>query len=95
MEQFEPPVEMKVSIDYSDDKLPVAVRALKPVIFKEGNAFCCLLGPDPQAGVFGCGDSAKEAIVDWDLHLKERIKDPVDSDEVIQYIKKTFSIIDN
>jgi len=95
MDQFEPPEEMKISVDYSDDKLPVAVRVLKPVVFQEGNAFCCLLGPDPQAGVFGCGGSPKEAIADWDLHLKERIKDPVQNDEVIEYIKETFTTIDD
>jgi len=53
---------------------------LKPVIFQEGNPFCCLLGTDPQAGVFGCGDSLKEAIADWDQHLKERIKAPIRND---------------
>ena len=94
MDQFEPPEGMKVSVDYTDDKLPVSVRALKPVVFQDGDSFCCLLGPDLQAGVFGCGASAKEAITDWDIHLKERIKDPIENDEVTQYIKEAFSIID-
>ena len=40
MKHFEPPEGTKVGIDYSDDKLPVSVRALKPVVFQDVDAFC-------------------------------------------------------
>ena len=89
MEQFEPPVGMKVSVDYSDKLLPLSIRTLKPVLFQDGDSVCCLLGPDPQSGVFGCGESPKEAMADWDKHLKELITDPEGNKDIIQFIKET------
>ena len=44
-----------------------------------------MLGPDPQAGVFDCGNTPMEALKDWDIHLQERIKDKTD-DQVAQFI---------
>ncbi|MCW3109949.1 MAG: hypothetical protein JWQ09_4455 [Segetibacter sp.] len=75
MEQLNVPEEMKVAIDYENEELPETVKTLRPLVFKEGDGFCCLLGPDPQAGVFGCGQTPREALDDWDKHLHEKVSE--------------------
>lgn len=75
---FEPynHVKMKVDqnaiirIDYDADDLPATAKAYKPVLFREGNLICCLLGNDPRDGIFGCGSTLSEAIKDWDADFK-------------------------
>jgi hypothetical protein len=88
MKQLEVPEEMKADVDISGPDIPASVKQLRPVVFREGNAYCCLLGPDPQAGVFGCGSSAKEALQDWDRNLQALKKSGNETDEVLQYIRQ-------
>ncbi|ACU60708.1 hypothetical protein [Chitinophaga pinensis] len=87
MEQMQIPADMQCAIDYGQPELPRAIRELHPVLFKEGDSYCCLLGPDPQAGIFGCGATPGEALTDWDEHLRERMKTPDANDEVAAYVK--------
>ena len=68
-----------------------AAKALQPILFKEGKDFCCLLGPNPQEGVFGCGDTPKQALNDWESHLKEHLATAADSDQVVQHVKKILA----
>jgi hypothetical protein len=56
----------EVNIDYHSDKIPQSVRILRPTVYRDGNSFCCLLGADPQSGIFGCGDTPEDAMDDWD-----------------------------
>jgi hypothetical protein len=80
MKQMDLPEEMKVPFDYTEEWVPGRVKTLEPTIFKEGNDYCCLLGADPQAGIFGCGDTVKAAVEDWNNHLKAFIVQPSDND---------------
>lgn len=82
MEQMEIPKEQIIEVEYTG-----AAVALQPVVFAEGDSYCCLLGPDPQAGVFGCGDSPDEALKDWDKNLQERLLNGSDDDEVFTHVK--------
>ena len=75
-----------IPIDYEHTDLPATVRQFKPVVFKEGDAFCCILGPDPQSGVFGCGDSKEDAIRDWNNHFLDEINNPTEGNETTRYI---------
>lgn len=68
-----------------------AAKALHPVVFREGDSFCALLGPDPQAGVFGCGSTPKQALSDWDEHLKEYLATANDEDEIVQHVKSVLA----
>ena len=86
MEQYDVPEEMRVPLDYADEELPASVRVFKPVLFIDGDSFCCVLGPDPQAGVFGCGDTSKEALIDWEKHLIDRINYNLGDDEVSKFL---------
>ena len=78
--------EMKIELDLTSKKFSREVITLLPEVFKEGNSFCCLLGPDPQEGIFGCGDTPDEAISDWENSLRKRIEHPSEKDEVAQYV---------
>lgn len=68
-----------------------AAKELRPVVFKEGDSFCVLLGPDPQAGVFGCGSTPKQALSDWEDHLQEHLAGAGDDDEIVQHVKSVLA----
>ena len=95
MQQFSVPADMKVNIDYSDPSLPNSVSFFKPLVVQDGKGYCVILGPDPQLGVFGCGDTPKEALLDWERNLKERVKHPEKDDEVVKYIIESLQRSDN
>jgi hypothetical protein len=86
MEQMQIDQAAIIPIDYEHGDLPATVRQFKPVVFQEGNAFCCILGPDPQSGIFGCGDSKEEAIRDWNNHFLDEIDNPTEGNETTRYI---------
>jgi hypothetical protein len=55
-------------IDYADPLLPAEAREAKPTVYAntpEHNVFCCIVGGNPQNGIFGQGPSPHEAIRDW------------------------------
>ncbi|WP_134089951.1 hypothetical protein [Olivibacter sp. XZL3] len=86
MEQMRIPQEMIVPFNYESQDLPRSVKELRPVIFQDGNDFCCVLGPDTRKGIFACGLSPQEALKNWQHNLDERIKNHPDDDEVAAYI---------
>lgn len=75
-----------VTLDYQSADLPEFVRKLKPAVYKDGDSFCCLLGPDPQAGVFGCGKTKDEALADWNNHVVEGLAKHSLGDEVADFV---------
>jgi hypothetical protein len=85
MQQMPIPEEAKVEIDFDQPNIPLAVKILEPVVFKEGDAYCCLLGPDPQEGIFGCGKSSDEAVQDWNKHFQEMVDGNNTQNETLQY----------
>jgi|SRR6188474_2065828 hypothetical protein len=86
MEQFNVPNEKKVNINYSDKDLPASVKIFQPVVFKDGDLFCVVLGPDAHQGVSGYGNTLQEAIMSWDKGLQQRVMDHDDGDEVVKFI---------
>jgi len=87
-----------VDINYEDQTLPAAVRGFRPAVWKETNTadelagYCCLLGPDPAAGIFGCGDTPQQALDDWTTHFHQRLKNASPDDELAQEIKDYNSL---
>jgi hypothetical protein len=61
--------------------------ALRPVVFREGDSFCCLLGHDPQTGVMGCGSTPDAAVQDWNDRLKQHLAEHDDDDYIVQYVR--------
>jgi len=51
---------------------------------------CWVLKLDPQEGVFGCGESPKAALLDWNKHLQERITKHKENDPVATNIEETL-----
>jgi hypothetical protein len=82
MKQMHPPAESIVQVE-----LTGPAKLLKPIVFREGEMYCCLLGPNPQTGVMGCGDTADESVRDWDDRLKEHLSNAGEDDEVVEYVR--------
>jgi hypothetical protein len=89
MEQMNIPDEKRVAVNYSDQTFPEAIKVLQPIVFQEEGSFCCVLGPDPQSGIFGCGDTAERALLDWNTHLQQAMVHNEEADpEVIRYVNE-------
>lgn len=93
MEQMDMSGLEVLKIDYTDKALPAAAKMFKPVVYKDGDSYCCLLGPDPKTGIFGCGHNPSEAIADWETHLQAGLVAGTESEGIIQYIKKRLEEI--
>ena len=78
-----------VKIDYNSADLPFSVREFRPTVYKDRDGYNCLLGPDPEAGIFGTGVSIRQAVNDWDRSFSERLQRADPDDEVVQYIRDT------
>lgn len=76
-----------VKLDYNAPELPKSVRRTQPLLFRDGDSFCCVLGPDPQAGIFGCGQTVEAALVDFDSSYRKLLDHPRPGDEVSDYIQ--------
>jgi len=59
-----------------------------PLVYVNGNTYCCLLGPDPQAGIFGTRATVMDAFQDFDGHFKERLSHPITGDPVSDFIQQ-------
>ncbi len=92
MKQMNIDENLVVNIDYTDSALSAIVRQFKPVLFKDGELICCLLGPDRDQGIFGCGSTEDEAIKNWEDAFRERFESNNEEDEVAAYIKDTLAI---
>jgi hypothetical protein len=80
----------KVEVDCVWSRLPKSFYLLNPSVYKDGVTFCCLLGPNPAEGVFGCGDNPEEAIRDWDCHLNELLAGNRTDGETIRYVRRAI-----
>ncbi|CAM3618622.1 MULTISPECIES: hypothetical protein [Sphingobacterium] len=90
MEQMKIAAEKIVPIDFEAEELPREIRELRPVVFREETSYWCLLGPDPHRGVFGNGESPAEALEDWLINLRKRLKQSDENDELVNYIKDSL-----
>ena len=91
MKQLSVPDEMKVDVDFSEKQIPETAKSLRPLVFKDGDSYCVVLGPDPQEGVFGCGKTPLKALKDWDINLQKRKEITNPDDEVAFFINETLN----
>ncbi|WP_316812224.1 hypothetical protein [Pedobacter heparinus] len=56
---------MKTYTYINYDVFDIAVRKMRPIVYMDGDVFCCLSGLDAETGVFGCGSTPEDAIDDW------------------------------
>lgn len=76
----------QVFIDYESEMISPCVYTFRPVVYEDGNTYCCILGPDREAGVFGSGTTPKDAMEDWEKHVEELIAGPNKNTSTAQYI---------
>jgi hypothetical protein len=81
-----------VPINYESANTPATVRQFKPVVFKEGNSICCILGPDRQQGIFACGSTLTEALRNWDTVFHKRLNEHKEDDEVTRFVLDNLSV---
>ena len=84
-----------VPLDYEVPGLSAAIRQFKPILYKEGELFCCILGPDLEQGIYSCGATEDEALKNWDAAFKDRLKSKGEDDELAQYLKDTLATSKN
>ncbi|GAB3428055.1 hypothetical protein [Niabella aquatica] len=92
MKQMDIPLPLQIDIDFEEEGLSKAVKDLRPVLWHDGQGYCCLLGPDPQQGILGYGTTRKEAISDWEAAVRARVKTAGAADEVGQYVIETLKV---
>jgi len=63
-----------IEFDFDQQWVPKRAQKLRPRLYRDGYAYCCVFGPDLQVGIYGCGDSPEEAIMEWTDDLDQRIK---------------------
>lgn len=51
----------------------VLFHTLQASLKKDGNQQCALYGNNLQTGIAGFGDSPHEAILDWEIEMKNKI----------------------
>ena len=88
MEQMQPTGLEVIPVDFSAETIPNSVRQTHPLVYKDGDAVCCVLGPDPQRGIFGCGDSVEAALADFNVHFQEMLEHPIEGDPVSDFIRQ-------
>lgn len=60
------------------EAMPLSVIKHMPYLYEDEGEWCCLLGSDPQIGIFGSGSTALEALQSWDKAYQFLIKfDPL------------------
>ena len=91
MQQIVIDEELIVPLDYESPQLSKAVKQFKPTLYREGEAFVCVLGPDKEQAIYGHGVTEDEALKNWGEEFKERVKSKGENDVVAQYIKDTLA----
>jgi len=75
-----------VKIDFTKPETNRTLKTLQPVVFKEDELFCCLLGEDRAQAIIGYGNTPEEAIYDWEQNLQKRIDQHEDNDELAEFV---------
>jgi predicted DNA-binding antitoxin AbrB/MazE fold protein len=81
-----------VDIDFTTPETKQTLKTLQPVVFKEGEAYCCHLGEDHTNGIMGRGNSPDEAINDWEKSLQKRIDEHDENDELAEFVIDSLKI---
>lgn len=77
-----------VIISFEQNWVPQKAQKLQPQVYKDGDLFCCLFGPDPETGIFGCGNTPEAAVLDWEKELEKRIARLTEGDEAAHHAFK-------
>jgi len=78
--------ELVVDFDFTRPEVNRTLKNLQPVVYKDGDQYSCLLGPDLEHGILGTGATPDAAIMQWEVNLQKRIQDPDENDEVAEFV---------
>jgi len=84
-----------VDIDFTAADVERTLKTLQPVVFRDGEQYCCHLGPDLEQGVIGKGESPEKAIEAWKAALKQRVETAGEDDELANFIKDALNFSKN
>lgn len=93
MEYLKIKEDQKISFDFSRFRLPQYVTEFKPLLFKDGDIYCALLGPDIETGIIGRGVTPEDALIDWNDSLRDKLRNPDPNDPVLLHVTEIISII--
>lgn len=91
MKQMDINEQQKVSFDFSTPELPDYVKEFQPLLYKDGDKYCAVLGPDITKGIFGCGRTAMDALLSWHNNLLDALPQADPNDEVMQFVIDTIN----
>ena len=91
MEQMRIAADKVVPIDYEAAELPLEIKELRPVVYQEETSYWCLLGPDPQRGILGNGESVPDALEDWLHMLRKRLAQADENDDVANFVRDSLA----
>ena len=83
--------EALVDMDFTAADVDRILKTLQPVVFKDGEQYCCHLGPDMENGIMGTGSSPEAAIEDWKAALKQRVQNGAEDDELANFVKDSLN----
>ena len=84
-----------VDIDFTAADVDRTLKTLQPVVFQEGEHFCCHLGPNMEQGILGTGDTPEAAIEAWKAALKQRVQTATEDDELATFVKDSLNFTKN
>lgn len=90
MEQLDIPSGLQLPINYQSSDVSGLVRYLRPVLFRKGGGYCCLLGPNTESGILGCGSSPQKAITDWERKIADLLLNAPEADQLVTFIKNAL-----
>lgn len=85
--------DKEISFEFSRFRLPHYVNEFRPLLFRNGENYFAVLGPDLQNGICGLGDTPEDALIDWSDKLRERMRNPEANDPVINYVMETINAL--
>lgn len=56
---------------------------LNPTVFQDEDNYCILYGSSPSAGIYGCGKSIEEALLDWENNLQLALSNDLDIKKIL------------
>ncbi|KQS30920.1 hypothetical protein ASG33_11175 [Dyadobacter sp. Leaf189] len=95
MEQMKIDQDALVSVDFENEALTRNLKIFRPAVFKDGDTYKCLLGPDLDSGILGVGDTARAAMLDWDVKLNEFLTAHDPNDPLAQYVLDMLATTSN
>lgn len=68
-----------------------AAKYLNPILFWDGEKYCCLLGPNGDVGLLISADTPIRALRQWNISLVMRLQVANENDFIYKYVQNMIS----